>query len=126
MIFDIEENKYNFDPYNVLLAIAPNIPAAYDWVSYEDVWMDDTVGGLMRFSGSSLRSKCPAPAVSGSTQNQLNPETNMSSSQSFIISLTLLFAGFILLSSGEETRQQEKTSNSETLASTRHCQLGSI
>ncbi len=26
MIFGIKENVYNFDPYNVLLAIATNIP----------------------------------------------------------------------------------------------------
>ncbi|KAK2903675.1 hypothetical protein QQF64_009147 [Cirrhinus molitorella] len=44
--------------------------------------------------------KCPAPAVSPRTQNQLNPEmNNMSSCRSLVISLTLLAAGFNLLSS---------------------------
>ncbi|KAI2654846.1 Gamma-glutamylcyclotransferase [Labeo rohita] len=46
------------------------------------------------------QSKGPTPAISPSTQNQLNPETNnMSSCLSLVISLTLLAVGFNLLSS---------------------------
>lgn len=44
--------------------------------------------------------KCPAPAFSPSTKNQVNPETNtMSSCKSLLMRLMLLAAGFSLLCS---------------------------